>query len=303
MKRTMSNADDFKGAGYEPIYEGLYMLAEAVKMFEKEKELIKKNSCQNIFGRTSLGGKSVYEESLTDPILPLILFIRQGKRSLRKNKSSKKITFIVPDDAFKGERLISEKFLGKPVSHSLVTNLAKGLVTEKMIKKPDTEAIKACLKRRRHERKHADQEENRAKKKVKRNMTAIPEILPLPLPVQFKNLIQNMGGSQEMLIIQKPLYKTDLSRNHGRLSIPRKQIKNDFLTPEEKMLLNESELKVKLIEPCLDDCYIHLRKWEMKTSSIYVLVNIWNEVLSKNGLEEDVEKRVAMAKSTGVFGL
>ncbi|CAK9159775.1 unnamed protein product [Ilex paraguariensis] len=119
----MSNADDFKGAGYEPIYEGLHMLAEA------------------------------------------------GKRSLRKKKSSKKITFIVPDDAFKGERLISEKFLGKPVSHSLVTNLAKGLVTEKMIKKPDTEAIKACLKRRRHERKHADQEENRAKKKVKRNMT------------------------------------------------------------------------------------------------------------------------------------
>ncbi|CAK9146666.1 unnamed protein product [Ilex paraguariensis] len=202
------------------------------------------------------------------------------------NKSSKKNTFIVPDDEFKGERLISAKFLGKPVSHSLVTNLGKGLVTEKMIKKPDTEAIKACLKRRRHERKHADQEETRAKKKVRRNMTAIPEILPLNLPVQFKNLIQNMGGSQEMLIIQKPLYKTDLSRNHGRLSIPRKQIKNDFLTPEEKMLLNESELKVKLIEPCLDDCYIHLRKWEMKTSSIYVLVNNWNEVLSKNGLEE-----------------
>ncbi|CAK9146664.1 unnamed protein product [Ilex paraguariensis] len=311
----MSDVDDFEGVGEVPNWAPFNYLVEAATMaFEeirREEELIKERNCrtnlgfflrplgvrckeysfENLFGLSSPDDDSVYGESLTEPILPLNLVARKGKRSLRTKKSFNKITFRGPVDTQKGERLIYEKSFMESVTDSVDINMEEGFMTQKIINKPDKEATKTCPKRRRHESKETEPEEARVKKKVKRNMNAMPEILPNlspELPIEFRILIQNMGGSQEMLIIQKPLYKTDLSRSHGRLSIPQSQIKTDFLTAVERELLNESELKVKLIEPCLEHSYIHLRKWDMNTRAIYVLVNSWNEVLSKkkNGLEE-----------------
>ncbi|KAL6328210.1 hypothetical protein AAG906_034353 [Vitis piasezkii] len=91
------------------------------------------------------------------------------------------------------------------------------------------------------------------------------------LPVILRNRIRALGGSDVTFVIQKPLFKTDVSSGHNRLSIPLNQIQQSFLTPEE----SES-----------------LRKWNMKkasgnSTSMYVLVTNWKSVTERNSMKED----------------
>lgn len=106
------------------------------------------------------------------------------------------------------------------------------------------------------------------------------------LPVELKNKIQEMGVpiSEVSLVIEKPLYTTDLSKKHMRLSIPARQVINEeFLTPEEKEILEtkddycnkKSKIEFSLIEPSLEESNIYLAKWTMNSSSCYVLLNDW----------------------------
>ncbi|KAJ7950581.1 B3 domain-containing protein [Quillaja saponaria] len=44
------------------------------------------------------------------------------------------------------------------------------------------------------------------------------------LPVEFRNKIEELGGSEIKLVIQKELFGTDLNPNNGRFSIPQTQI-------------------------------------------------------------------------------
>ncbi|OIT40334.1 PREDICTED: putative B3 domain-containing protein At3g24850 [Nicotiana attenuata] len=148
------------------------------------------------------------------------------------------------------------------------------------------------------------EEDKREKKKVKRNIivrVAPPVVIndqPRELPIEFKNKITEIGGSVEsaILVIEKRLFETDIKPGEGRLSIPQRQMSNEFLKPEEDAYLNTrngnnvSEKKVKLIEPCLETCDINLRKWNMnksngKTSSSYVLTTYWNAVTKRNALK------------------
>ncbi|KAH1072527.1 hypothetical protein J1N35_024855 [Gossypium stocksii] len=50
---------------------------------------------------------------------------------------------------------------------------------------------------------------------------------------QSSHMIKCMDGSEKKLIIQKALHKTDLSKHHGRLSIPMNQVEVEFLIDEE----------------------------------------------------------------------
>ncbi|XP_016433903.1 uncharacterized protein LOC107760378 [Nicotiana tabacum] len=148
------------------------------------------------------------------------------------------------------------------------------------------------------------EEAKREKKKVKRNIivrVAAPVVVnnqPRELPIEFKNKITEIGGSVEsaILVIEKRLFETDIKPGEGRLSIPQRQMSNEFLKPEEDAHLNTrngnnvSEKKVKLIEPSLETCDINLRKWNMnksngKTSSSYVLTTYWNAVTKRNALK------------------
>ena len=100
-------------------------------------------------------------------------------------------------------------------------------------------------------------------------------------------------------VIQKPLFKTDVSPGHNRLSIPLNQIRQSFLTPEENERLNSGgngkkcvDMEVMLIEPSLHRETISLRKWDMKeasgnSTSMYVLVTNWKAVGRRNGMRED----------------
>ncbi|WKA01309.1 hypothetical protein VitviT2T_019594 [Vitis vinifera] len=91
----------------------------------------------------------------------------------------------------------------------------------------------------------------------------------LELLVILRNRIRALGGSDVTFVIQKPLFKTDVSSGHNRLSIPLNHIQQSFLTPEE------SE-----------------RKWNMKKASgnsisMYVLVTNRKSVTERNSMKED----------------
>ncbi|GKV20803.1 hypothetical protein SLEP1_g30869 [Rubroshorea leprosula] len=56
---------------------------------------------------------------------------------------------------------------------------------------------------------------------------------PPNMPIEFKKLIEEMGGSQEKLLIQKIIFKTDLSKTHNRLQIPMNQNRRRTVTGME----------------------------------------------------------------------
>jgi predicted transcriptional regulator len=82
------------------------------------------------------------------------------------------------------------------------------------------------------------------------------------LPLAFKEKIEEMDGSDVMLVIQKELTMTDLTENHRRLAIPVKQVINEkFLEPNEKSSLDYDRgegrkrrigMSVSMLNPSLD---------------------------------------------------
>ncbi|KAJ7950580.1 Protein FAR1-RELATED SEQUENCE 5 [Quillaja saponaria] len=61
------------------------------------------------------------------------------------------------------------------------------------------------------------------------------------LPVEFKKKIEELGGSEIKLVIQKELFGTDLNPNNGRFSIPQTQILAEFLTESEMAFLDQRQ--------------------------------------------------------------
>ena len=117
---------------------------------------------------------------------------------------------------------------------------------------------------------------------------------PPDLPQEFLVAIEEMGGRDKLLVIQKKLFKTDITKGNNRFSIPLRQIvRTDFLTEEEKEKLRAGqEIQVQFIDPMLKSGHIVLVQWDMpkdtgNTSSTYVLRSTWNEVRDSNGLKID----------------
>ncbi|KAF3441402.1 hypothetical protein FNV43_RR15316 [Rhamnella rubrinervis] len=114
------------------------------------------------------------------------------------------------------------------------------------------------------------------------------------LPERFKQRIDELKGRDITLIIQKPLFSTDLSHGHDRLSIPFGQIlaRDNFLKPDEMKSLSAKETKkVPIIDPKLDHTTLVLTQWDLKkksgkTSSQYVLRSKWYKVAEDNNLQE-----------------
>nr|POE80099.1 structural maintenance of chromosomes protein 4 [Quercus suber] len=92
--------------------------------------------------------------------------------------------------------------------------------------------------------------EEKPPKKPKLNPT-LPLSNPSPkLPQNFQNIIDTMGGTQLVLVIQKPLTKTDLNRHNARLSMPLSQINGSFLREAEREYLDQQQaMEVPFMEP------------------------------------------------------
>ena len=83
--------------------------------------------------------------------------------------------------------------------------------------------------------------------KKNKNMIPIKKLIPgqnppLYLPKKFQDVIKSMDGRDELLVIQKSLFKTDLTEGNSWLSIPLRQImRMDFLTEKRKRSLEQGK--------------------------------------------------------------
>ncbi|KAK7316348.1 hypothetical protein VNO77_35317 [Canavalia gladiata] len=128
------------------------------------------------------------------------------------------------------------------------------------------------------------------------------------LPQEFKRKIKEICGENEIgMIIQKKLFKTDVSKNNNRLSVPFGKITSfNFLKENEKRLLDmQHYIDVTVIHKQTKNNEIHdlkestvtFRQWDMpkessKKSSMYVLRGKWNEIVKENELEINDEIQI-----------
>jgi hypothetical protein len=136
--------------------------------------------------------------------------------------------------------------------------------------------------------------------KIKREKEDVQEEQP-DLPLAFKERIEKLKGIDVKLVIQKRLTMTDLTRNHGRLSVPIGQIKieeSSLLTQEEGMSLDyvpqkKGSKKLDGMSVSMLDTNLKLwdemcfKKWKMGKSQVYNIMGGWYKLVEENHLKED----------------
>ncbi|KAL0300085.1 UNVERIFIED_CONTAM: hypothetical protein Sangu_3141200 [Sesamum angustifolium] len=207
-------------------------------------------------------------------------FLKKGKRSPRKGKmfiqTPAPVVDRVDDSPQPGKESGPKSTFGTNPGKTPAVVCTQQSISKKIsIKKPaDVEAPKTST--------------TAGNPQAKKRVVAIlnfPHPEPI-LPEAFKNHILETGGCLETLVfvIQKGLFKTDLHPNEGRLSIPYRQVQNQFLESSEFEQLDSTPggIPAILVEPCLEERKMSLRNW--KSNSMYALVSGWNEVCSRNAL-------------------
>lgn len=146
---------------------------------------------------------------------------------------------------------------------------------------------KTKKKNDRLKRKRRIQEENN---KNKRPVTSYPPKSPLPEGLK-RHIVENMGGSNCVLVIQKQLFFSDVNPQASRLLIPFSQVEShEFLNESEVECLNNKEaIKAPLVEPSMEEAEINFKRWDMRKKPMYAVTTSWNSIVKNNQLEvEDV---------------
>ncbi|PPR81372.1 hypothetical protein GOBAR_AA39346 [Gossypium barbadense] len=126
-------------------------------------------------------------------------------------------------------------------------------------------------------------------KRSKKQEKSVCPIPPSDLPPKFRQLIvEEMGGRDLVLVIQKTIFFSDINPTASRFSIPFSQVKtHDFLNEAEaKELDDKNPMQVWLLDPSMKGTSITLNKWVMGSSSLYVLTNTWNPIVKNNQLKK-----------------
>ncbi|KAB1993865.1 hypothetical protein ES319_D13G061700v1 [Gossypium barbadense] len=108
---------------------------------------------------------------------------------------------------------------------------------------------------------------------------------PSNMPQSFNDCIQDLGGSEIKIIIQKFLQVIDLMSQQNRLSISLKQIKSTFLNEDEERMLNaKRQMAVAFVEPglSLSVSTVNLAKWNIGSSLSYIINGDYSKVLKNN---------------------
>ncbi|XP_038698600.1 B3 domain-containing protein At3g25182-like [Tripterygium wilfordii] len=116
------------------------------------------------------------------------------------------------------------------------------------------------------------------------------------LPQEFRQRIMELEGIDIVLVLQKELFKADVSKDQTRFSISKNQVKNMFLITDQEMRIHKHDAKkwmtieVLLIEPDLQESRLNLKIWDMKkvsgsSNSPYVLVGGWYPIAKRNDLK------------------
>ncbi|CAA2963820.1 Hypothetical predicted protein [Olea europaea subsp. europaea] len=203
------------------------------------------------------------------------------------------------DDASKKlkENSVREKSLKKPVVEDpLMENdsiiMSSEFSTERKRKR------KSSKRKAKSNGRSGEGSSSRNNKKRRINLTEEPAP---PLPIQFKNAIKTLAQGRSVseikLVIQKQLFASDMAQDQNRFTIPANQIREEFLSYEEKTNLSKyvskrrkMDMKVKIIEPLLGEGRVELRRWDLKkysgrSSSSYVLNKTWGEIRENNKLK------------------
>ncbi|GAA0148204.1 hypothetical protein LIER_36671 [Lithospermum erythrorhizon] len=106
---------------------------------------------------------------------------------------------------------------------------------------------------------------------------------PPELPEEFKKKISELAGgnilSDENLVVQKKLEKSDCKDGQNRFSIPKGNLRNQFLEDVEKVEKNQM---VNIIDPSLKHYEIKLSNWK----PFYALNgDSWKKIKLTNNLE------------------
>ncbi|XP_043697282.1 B3 domain-containing protein At1g05920-like [Telopea speciosissima] len=135
---------------------------------------------------------------------------------------------------------------------------------------------------------------------------------PAPaMPGKLMNAITDLGGEDVLWVIGKKLEKTDVSKCHNRLSILESQVAvEEFITITERSEIsqrNKIAVDVVLLVTAGggggggdDEAHhqgtqlwgLNFTKWEMKISSIYVLITNWWELVRNNSLKRGDKAQV-----------
>ncbi|CAK9135494.1 unnamed protein product [Ilex paraguariensis] len=229
------------------------------------------------------------EETLKDDVT---LNLTLGNLYMNNAQGLMNTEASVEKPTINSQELCEEKFVlmksensiekGKQIKNSLEEeevwyhNVHRTMRVELPMNPPSVDSTKKS-KKRASKRKFFESESSETKvvkpKKQRKNM---PQTGPNPkpdLPTRFKNLIRGVGGSEPVLVIQKHLSHTDVSDQHGRLSIPMGQVEQGFeLDDDEKREVdlrnihgkNYGEISAWIMGPSTEKSQIKLRKWGTK---------------------------------------
>ncbi|XP_076898830.1 B3 domain-containing protein At2g32645-like [Bidens hawaiensis] len=92
------------------------------------------------------------------------------------------------------------------------------------------------------------------------------------------------------LVIQKPLYESDLNTNKNGLNMPVKQLvtrPHEFMTVHEMRVMEDGRvdgMEVKVVGPSMKmyEKPLRLKTWHMKNTDNFVLKTKWNEFVASN---------------------
>ncbi|XP_050222063.2 putative B3 domain-containing protein At2g27410 [Mercurialis annua] len=127
------------------------------------------------------------------------------------------------------------------------------------------------------------------------------------IPCELQRKITEKGGTEPKLVMTKKVTRTDLSSNHGCLSMPAKQLSDrSFIDDDEREVLEYyEELYVMFMEPCGEDSAVVMKKWDYanKKGYKYILRRYWNDIVSRNCNREFKENDMIQIWSFRVHGV
>ncbi|CAK8535402.1 unnamed protein product [Lathyrus sativus] len=160
------------------------------------------------------------------------------------------------------------------------------------------ESSNTKVKKRKANKKKSSEPSNKRKKKINTNgrISPHPEVDEPGLPLEFKEKIEQMGGVEVKLVIQKELTNSDVTQDQGRLTIPKGRVKESFLTASEESYLDYERNKDEKIPSMYVSMLDHnlnlwdemcLKKWKMTKAEIYSITEGWNELVAENDWKKD----------------
>ncbi|KAL2348414.1 hypothetical protein Fmac_002414 [Flemingia macrophylla] len=142
------------------------------------------------------------------------------------------------------------------------------------------------------------EEEEEEERIIPINKRPKKEISSPHLPAKFKNL--NLFPEDDIkFVMHKRLFSSDVDPYKNRLSMPKNGIACDFLTKAEVTKLSERDgknqlvgVEVTVLDPCLREFSVLLKKWDMDTTHTYNLSGHWKNIVSINKFEKDQELKI-----------